>query len=88
MVYEVERWPHTPVQRSIVFLNLLTTLRKYEYVMKKSGGSESTIIIGPLRIHPRPCPISGVRAKIIISRSKPRLESNAILNLVLLKDNK
>ena len=42
--------------------------------MKKNGGSESTIIIGPsksvlvpqLRIRNRPCPISGVRAKIII----------------------
>ena len=43
--------------------------------MKKGGGSESTIIIGPsksglrapqLRIRPRPCPIPGVRAKIIL----------------------
>ena len=43
--------------------------------MKKDGGLEFTIIIGPstsglraaqLRIRPRPCPISGVRAKIII----------------------
>ena len=39
--------------------------------MKKGGGSGSTIIIGPsksplFRIRPRPCPISGVRAKIII----------------------
>ena len=43
--------------------------------MKKGGGSESIIIIGPvcsdlrtpqLRIRPRPCPISGVRAKIIL----------------------
>ena len=45
--------------------------------MKKGAGSESTIIIGPsksvlvyaihrLRIRPRPCPISGVRVKIII----------------------
>ena len=42
--------------------------------MKKGGGSASTIIIGPsksvlapqVRIRPRPCPISGVRAKIII----------------------
>ena len=31
----------------MAFLNLLTTLRKYKYDMKKSGGSESTIIIGP-----------------------------------------
>ena len=43
--------------------------------MKKGGGSESTIIIGPsksglrapqLRIRPRPCLISDVRDKIII----------------------
>ena len=43
--------------------------------MKKGGGSEYTIIIGPsksvlvyaqLRKSLRPCPISGVRAKIII----------------------
>ena len=43
--------------------------------MKKGGGSECTIIIGPSksvlvyalhRIHPRPYPISGVRVKIII----------------------
>ena len=43
--------------------------------MKKGGGSESTIVVGPsksclrapqLRIRPRPCPISGFRAKIII----------------------
>ena len=42
--------------------------------MKKGAGSESTIIIGPskpvlvyaLRIRPRRCPISGVRAKIIL----------------------
>ena len=41
--------------------------------MKKGGGSESTKIIGPsksvlvyaLRIRPRPCAISGVRAKLI-----------------------
>ena len=30
-----------------VFLNLLTTQRKYEYIMKKGSGSKSTIIIGP-----------------------------------------
>ena len=54
VVQEVERWPHTPmsvsptpVRRSIVFLNLLTTLRKYKYVMKKGAGSEYTVIIGP-----------------------------------------
>ena len=45
--------------------------------MKKGSGSESTIIIGPSksvlvyalhsRIRPRPWPISGIRAKIIIS---------------------
>ena len=45
--------------------------------MKKGGGSESAIIVGPsksvlvyalhsLEIRPRPCPISGVRAKIIL----------------------
>ena len=44
--------------------------------MKKGGDSESIIIIGPsksvlvrapqLRKRPRPCPVSGVRAKIII----------------------
>ena len=41
--------------------------------MKKGSGSESTVIVGPsksvrapqLRIRPRPCPISGVCAKII-----------------------
>ena len=44
--------------------------------MKKGGGSESNIIIGPsksvlvyaLRIRLRPCPISGVLAKIIIRK--------------------
>ena len=41
--------------------------------MKKGGGSESTIVIGPsglgapqLRKRPTACPISGVRAKIIL----------------------
>ena len=35
--------------------------------MKKGGGSKSTIIIGPSKsLRPRPCSISGVRAKIII----------------------
>ena len=37
--------------------------------MKKGGGSESTIIIGPsksVEYVTRPCPISAVRAKIII----------------------
>ena len=46
--------------------------------MKKSGGSEFSIIIGPSKsvlvyafhsleyVRPTPCPISGVRAKIII----------------------
>ena len=42
--------------------------------MKKGGGSEATIIIGPsksvlvpqLSIRPRPCPISDVRAKLYI----------------------
>ena len=42
--------------------------------MKKGGGSASIIIIGPsksvrapqLRIRPRPGPLSGVRAKLII----------------------
>ena len=51
VVSELERWPHTPVsvdsiplRRKIAFLNLLTTMRKYLYVMKKGVGTESKII--------------------------------------------
>ena len=38
---------HSGVRRFELQCGLLTTLRKYLYVMKKDGGSESTIIIGP-----------------------------------------
>ena len=51
VVYEVKHWTHTPVivgsnpsEAVDAFLNLLTTVRKYLYVMQKGGASESTII--------------------------------------------
>ena len=45
---------HTPMSvgsnpsgKEIAFLNLLTTKEVLIYIMKKNGGSDSTIIIGP-----------------------------------------